>query len=125
MNPPPPSGHLKPRKPITKHFETDGHSEGLYAANYAHRTIYAAHTTHLATVGHVELNKQWLEDAKYVCSIDGSYTLHQHIELCCEVVLITALPLVIIFFGATAPPAGQGLLIHEVSRSHATRHHSR
>jgi len=28
-------------------------------------------------------------------------------------------------FGATAPPVGQGLLIHEVSRSDATTHHSR
>jgi hypothetical protein len=31
-----------------------------------------------------------------------------------------------ISFGATAPPpVGQGLLIHEVSRSHTTTHHSR
>jgi hypothetical protein len=29
-------------------------------------------------------------------------------------------------FGATAPPpVGQGLLIHEVSRSHTTMHHGR
>jgi len=28
-------------------------------------------------------------------------------------------------FGATAPPVGQGLFIHEVSRSHKTTHHSR
>ena len=28
-------------------------------------------------------------------------------------------------FGATAPKLGQGLLIHEVSRSHTTTHHSR
>jgi hypothetical protein len=28
-------------------------------------------------------------------------------------------------FGATAPPVGQGLLLHEVSKSHITTHHSR
>jgi len=28
-------------------------------------------------------------------------------------------------FGATAPPLGHGLLIHDVSRSHKTTHHSR
>jgi len=103
----PSSGHLKPRKPKTKHFETDGLSEGLHPARYAHRTIYAAHTTHISTVGHVELNKQWLEHTKYVCSIDGSHTLHQHMELCCEVVLITALPLVI-FFLVQQLPVGTG-----------------
>ena len=27
--------------------------------------------------------------------------------------------------GTTAPPVGQGLFIHEVSRSHTTTHHSR
>ena len=27
-------------------------------------------------------------------------------------------------FGATVPPVGQGLPIHEVSRSHTTTHHS-
>jgi len=29
------------------------------------------------------------------------------------------------FFFARQPPVGQGLLIHEVSRSHTTTHHSR
>jgi len=29
------------------------------------------------------------------------------------------------WFFAQQPPVGQGLLIHEVSRSHATTHHSR
>jgi hypothetical protein len=29
------------------------------------------------------------------------------------------------FFFARQPPVGQGLLIHEVSRSHTTAHHSR
>ena len=29
------------------------------------------------------------------------------------------------FFLARQPPLGQGLLIHEVSRSHTTTHHSR
>jgi len=28
-------------------------------------------------------------------------------------------------FGATAPSVGQGIRIHEVSRSHPTTHHSR
>jgi len=32
---------------------------------------------------------------------------------------------VLFVFGATAPPVGHGLLIHEVSRSHTTTHHSR
>jgi hypothetical protein len=31
----------------------------------------------------------------------------------------------IFVFGATTPPVGQGLLVHEVSRSHTTTHHSR
>jgi len=30
-----------------------------------------------------------------------------------------------VFFFSQHPPLGQGLLIHEVSRSHATTHHSR
>jgi hypothetical protein len=30
-----------------------------------------------------------------------------------------------LFFLARQPPVGQGLLIHEVSRSHSTTHHSR
>jgi len=29
------------------------------------------------------------------------------------------------FFGHNSPPVGHGLLIHEVSRSHTTTHHSR
>ena len=29
------------------------------------------------------------------------------------------------FFGRNSPPVGQGLLIHEVSRSHTTTHHRR
>ena len=33
--------------------------------------------------------------------------------------------LVMFIFGATAPPVGQDLLIHEVSRSHTKKHHSR
>jgi len=31
----------------------------------------------------------------------------------------------IFFYLAQQPPLGQGLLIHEVSRSHSTTHHSR
>ena len=30
-----------------------------------------------------------------------------------------------IFLSARQPPVGQGLLIHEVARSHTTTHHSR
>ena len=32
---------------------------------------------------------------------------------------------VVFVFGATVPAVGEGLLIHEVSRSHTTTHHSR
>ena len=39
-----------------------------------------------------------------------------HRQCCCR--------LFVCFFGTTAPPMGQGLLIHEVSRSYTTTHHS-
>ena len=40
-------------------------------------------------------------------------------DLNCNIVLF------LFFFLARQPPMGQGLLIHEVSRSHTTTHHSR
>ena len=41
------------------------------------------------------------------------------------IIIIIIIIVIIIMFLAQQPPVGQGLLIHEVSRSHTTTHQSR
>jgi len=81
---------------------------------------------------HVELDIS--ETSVHLYQTAGSHILHvTHLQLFFVYLNDTTLPrcsalicsVYLFVFGATAPPVGQGLLVHEVSRSHTATQHSR